>query len=426
MSTISSGTTTNTAFVITPDTTGKLVWQTNGTTTGLTLDTSQNLGLGVTPSAWSSSDKAIQVGTNSCFYNQGSTYTMVSHNGYNSSGSDIYLTTNYATRYYQGGGTHYWSVAPSGTAGNAITFTQAMTLTNSGQLLVGTTSDVSQAGYFGALQAQGAYPALVLKGTESSAATWQIGESAGTLAFWRTTIGQAMTLFNSGGLSLGNTTDPGAGNFKPSGWVGYDSSDNFNTISNGVQLNGYIFSNLYSSYYGNGVSFSGSTSFAPTADNLISLGTSSKRWSVVYAATGSINTSDENAKTNIQDSTLGLSFINLLKPKTYLMKDSGNYTTGTVRNKVDANGTPILLSNGQPEQEIVPGSSISIAGKRTHLGLVAQDVKATLDSLNIDLALWVNTTEGQGLRYDEFIAPMIKAIQELSAELNALKAKVGA
>jgi len=38
------------------------------------------------------------------------------------------------------GSTHAWYIAPGGTAGNAITFTQAMTLDASGNLLVGTTS----------------------------------------------------------------------------------------------------------------------------------------------------------------------------------------------------------------------------------------------------------------------------------------------
>ena len=40
--TISVGTTTGTAFNVTPDTSGSLVVQTNGTTTALTIDTSQN------------------------------------------------------------------------------------------------------------------------------------------------------------------------------------------------------------------------------------------------------------------------------------------------------------------------------------------------------------------------------------------------
>lgn len=50
MSTISAGTTTNTALTTTGDTTGSLVLQTNGTTTALTLNTSQALGVGTSPS----------------------------------------------------------------------------------------------------------------------------------------------------------------------------------------------------------------------------------------------------------------------------------------------------------------------------------------------------------------------------------------
>jgi hypothetical protein len=47
--------------------------------------------------------------------------------------------------YQQNGGEHSWSSAASGTAGNAITFTQAMTLDSSGNLLVGTTSNANAA-----------------------------------------------------------------------------------------------------------------------------------------------------------------------------------------------------------------------------------------------------------------------------------------
>jgi len=53
-----------------------------------------------------------------------------------------YLTSGYAQRYAQSDfdGSHKWFTAPSGTAGAAITFTQAMTLDASGNLLIGTTS----------------------------------------------------------------------------------------------------------------------------------------------------------------------------------------------------------------------------------------------------------------------------------------------
>jgi len=68
----------------------------------------------------------------------------LSSNAYRSgSGSYIYLNTDNSASYRQYSGTHQWFTAPSGTAGNAITFTQAMTLDASGNLLVGTTSQVS-------------------------------------------------------------------------------------------------------------------------------------------------------------------------------------------------------------------------------------------------------------------------------------------
>jgi hypothetical protein len=54
------------------------------------------------------------------------------------------LTSNPASFYRQNQGAHQWFTAPSGTAGNAITFTQAMTLDSSGNLLVGTTSGTSR------------------------------------------------------------------------------------------------------------------------------------------------------------------------------------------------------------------------------------------------------------------------------------------
>ena len=103
------------------------------------LDASGNLGLGVTPSAWGSAAKAIQIGS----YGSLSSFTNeldISSNSYWNSGYK-YTNTNPATLYTQYNGQHQWFNAPSGTAGNAITFTQAMTLNASGRLLLGTTTD---------------------------------------------------------------------------------------------------------------------------------------------------------------------------------------------------------------------------------------------------------------------------------------------
>ena len=98
-----------------------------------------NLGLGVTPSAWSGIGKTLQVNTGGSF-SADSANSYFATNSYYNGTNWIYNTSNYATRYTSGAGQHQWYTAPSGTAGNAITFTQAMTLDASGNLLVGRTS----------------------------------------------------------------------------------------------------------------------------------------------------------------------------------------------------------------------------------------------------------------------------------------------
>jgi hypothetical protein len=113
-----------------------------------TLDSSGNLGLGVTPSAnWTSagSQKAMQVGTYGALSSSGTGaggyyQTVLGMNCVDHTTSTKYLNTGVATAYVQATGQHQWLTAPSGTAGNAITFTQAMTLDASGNLGLGTTS----------------------------------------------------------------------------------------------------------------------------------------------------------------------------------------------------------------------------------------------------------------------------------------------
>jgi hypothetical protein len=118
----------------------------------MTLDSSGNLGLGVTPSAWSSLWSAEQFGqAGSLFsYKSGSNYTVISNNSYaaggNYQGTDArYTNDGYATAYVQNNsGQHLWLNAASGTAGVGVTFTQAMTLDASGNLLVGTTTSATR------------------------------------------------------------------------------------------------------------------------------------------------------------------------------------------------------------------------------------------------------------------------------------------
>ena len=110
------------------------------------IDASQNVGVGVTPSAWRTNDKAIQVGGSTDYSNivgAGAGITF-GNNFYRDSGGFKYKNSYAAGRFdfdYTASGGFSWNIAASGTAGNAITFTQAMTLDASANLLVGTTSN---------------------------------------------------------------------------------------------------------------------------------------------------------------------------------------------------------------------------------------------------------------------------------------------
>ena len=100
-----------------------------------------NLGVGVTPSAWRSTFKTLQIlGTATLSSNSNTTVYLGSNWYSNSSNQDVYTVTGAAGIYAISAGVHAWYNAPSGTAGNAISFTQAMTLDASGRLGLGTTS----------------------------------------------------------------------------------------------------------------------------------------------------------------------------------------------------------------------------------------------------------------------------------------------
>ena len=133
-----------------------LAWSNNGVET-MRLDSSGNLGLGVTPSAWGSNRIAVQVvGASLAGVVGSNALAEVSANRFiNSSGQDIYVSSTAASVYQQATGAHFWFTAPSGTAGNAISFTQAMTLDASGNLSCIRAVTSGNSTFAGSLNAQG-------------------------------------------------------------------------------------------------------------------------------------------------------------------------------------------------------------------------------------------------------------------------------
>ena len=101
-----------------------------------------NIGIGVTPEAWHSSYTALQFAGNGALSGWGNQQAgaavFLSQNASVDQTNDWeYISTDEASRYEQVNGVHTFSVAPSGAADSAITWTTAMTITNDGNVGIG-------------------------------------------------------------------------------------------------------------------------------------------------------------------------------------------------------------------------------------------------------------------------------------------------
>ena len=166
-------------------------------------------------------------------------------------------------------------------------------------------------------------------------------------------------------------------------------------------------------------------------DNTYPLGSGSLRFTQLYATSATINTSDERQKENVVDSDLGLDFVNALRPVKYTWKVAENIASEAVE---------YLQSDGSYADTFVPDpdhpewtpmyrkKTTPRVGVRPHYGMLSQEVKTTIDSIGVDFAGYIHDAESDsyGLRYSEFIAPMIKAIQELSQQNAQLVARIEA
>ena len=121
------------------------------------------------------------------------------------------------------------------------------------------------------------------------------------------------------------------------------------------------------------------------SDDSCDLGSASNRFDDVYATNNTIQTSDKNLKKNIKKTNLGLAFLEKLRPVSYSWK----------------------------------------TGKRKHYGFIAQEVEKALDGEDFGgLVKGVSGDGGYyGLRYNEFIGPLVKAVQELAARVAKLEGK---
>jgi hypothetical protein len=359
----------------------------NAATERMRIDASGNLGLGVTPSAWNSSRRALQIGQSTALYSFSTSQSILGTNVYmDTGGTDRYLNSAAATQYVQSGGAHSWNNAPSGTAGNAITFTQAMTLDASGNLGLGTTSPDARLRVIG-------------------------NTSAGMFAFVGATTATGYGFFqNSSGTTYGYLGNGGGGA------ISAGTANDFVVRAESELIFG-VGNNRHVTLNSSGDLLVGVTSAGTDRVRFASAGLSKNQLGLVSTddtsgngfvifrrsdgtGIGSISrngttnavlyntTSDYRLKENVTDLVGGLSRVMALRPVSWVWKDcEGQTGEGFIAHEVQA---------------IVPSA-------------VSGEKDAVEDNGDI---------KPQGMDASYLVATLVKAIQELKAEVDSLRAQL--
>lgn len=225
----------------------------------------------------------------------------------------------------------------------------------------------------------------------------------------------------------------------------------------------------------------------PGADNTYTIGANGARWSAVWAANGTIQTSDPALKTDIADLPEALPLVAAITPKTYRWKCGGSdVVTRTELHEVpvmeavvedyeahelqedgtwrvvtkqrerqqevidlhpvlDADGNQIIdlihhhnkalkqtfieerpRFHGVPRmelREVEVSELVEREGRRTHWGFLATDVAEAFAATGRDFAGYVEGEDGtRGLRMDQLVPVLWKAVQELACRVEALEA----
>ena len=177
---------------------------------------------------------------------------------------------------------------------------------------------------------------------------------------------------------------------------------------------------MYSSAYSNSTCLGASTEV--TGDNQVQLGDSATT-TYVYGTVQ--NRSDLRDKTDVRDTQLGLGFINSLRPVDYRWDMREDYKPPMPEDTTDQAAMAAWREACKPENLNHDGSK---KRSRFHHGLIAQEVEAALDAQGIDFGGYQDHSIKGGdavlsIGYDELIAPLIKAIQELTARVKELESK---
>jgi hypothetical protein len=308
------------------------------------LDSSGNLGLGVTPALWGSTFTAVQI-KNAAYATSTGGQTWLGNNWYSSAGN-IYISTGAASLYQQASGAHAWYNAPSGTAGNAITFTQAMTLDASGRLGIGETSP--------------AYPIDINAGTNPAQINFNSSISSGT----NFKIAQGIQGVSNGGMQIYDITNSAVR-------MAIDSSGNFLVGATAKVYDGKI-SVGFSSTGSQGIALIDNTAatggiyayFINSAGNVAGSISHSTTTGVLYNVT-----SDYRLKNIAGPVTNSGAFIDKLNPVQGSWKDDGSRFIGFLAHELQEASETVVSSGVKDGEEM---QSIDYSNAELIANLVAE------------------------------------------------------
>jgi hypothetical protein len=361
--------------------------------TRLTIDSSGNLGLGVSPSAWSSGGN-ITLADNKTIGAAGQ-YLNLSANWYYS-GGDKYVGNGYATLYYQQVGAHLWKTAPNNTSGAAapLSWTTAMTLESGGQLLVGTTTKGAGNNnntFFTVAGGATVYTSLIASGGQEL----NLLAQSGLLGVYART--NDPLLFGTNNTERARIAS--GGYFKASNDGTYVSSTGaYHEFRNTDAAQPILYLTATSGSYTGQTIYINNTRAASSAYKFYSANANAVEQfyvrgdGVLYAQNTTIQSlSDGRLKENVRNATEGLDVVNALRPVRYDWKAG--------------------YGNDRKDQ----------------LGFIAQEVESVFPDA---VSEW-SKAEGDEEPYKTvgpgaLIPVLVKAIQEQQAMIKSLEAKVAA